>query len=208
MLEPDLSPIDTDDFTPASISPLAYSVKSAANSEDNPSYDEAMTGVYKHEYTEAARDELHTLQNDLDCWELVPCLDYMNVLPSTWAFKCKRFPDGRIKKSKARFCARGDRQKEGVDYFETWSPVVQWTTVQIMLILSSILRLHSVQADITAAFVHADFRLTKKTSTNTTSRSHVLKLKRALYGLKQAPRHFFNYLAKHLIKHGLRPSQN
>jgi hypothetical protein len=113
MLEPDLSPINTDDLTPASINPLVYSVKSAANSE-----------------TEAARVELHTLQNDLDCWELVPRLDYMNVLPSTWAFKCKRLPDGRIKKFKARFwCARGDQQNEGVDYFETWSPVVQWTTV-------------------------------------------------------------------------------
>eukprot|EP00956_Cyclotella_meneghiniana_P011311 scaffold15927_cov76-Cyclotella_meneghiniana.AAC.1 len=32
---------------------------------------------------------------------------------STWAFKCKRYPDGRVKKFKARFCARGDRQVEG-----------------------------------------------------------------------------------------------
>lgn len=107
----------------------------------------------------------------------------MNVIPSTWAFKCKRFPDGRIKKFKARFCACGDCQKEGIDYFETWSPVAQWTTVRIMLILSSILRLRSVQADITAAFVHAELPPTEEVyihqprgffSPGTTSRSHVL----------------------------------
>jgi transposase InsO family protein len=215
LLEPDLSLSDSDDLSPSAISPFALAAKSAANSADNPSYDEAMQGIYKHEYAEAARVELHTLQNDLDCWELVPRTDDMNVLPSTWAFKCKRFPDGRVKKFKARFCARGDRQKEGIDYFETWSPVVQWTTVRIMLIFSCILRLKSVQADITAAFVHATLPEVEEVyvhqprgffAPGTTSKSHVLKLKRALYGLKQAPRHFFNYLSQHLIKHGLKQS--
>eukprot|EP00956_Cyclotella_meneghiniana_P011735 scaffold16518_cov36-Cyclotella_meneghiniana.AAC.2 len=57
--------------------------------------------------------------------------------------------------AKARFCVRGDRQIEGVNFFETWSPVVQWTTVWSMLSLASKLGLKSAQADITAAFVHA-----------------------------------------------------
>jgi hypothetical protein len=34
-----------------------------------------------------------------------------------------------LKNSKLDFCARGDRQKEGINYFETWAPVVQWSTV-------------------------------------------------------------------------------
>eukprot|EP00804_Cyclotella_cryptica_P006884 CCRYP_020802-RA/>CCRYP_020802-RA protein AED:0.48 eAED:0.48 QI:0/0/0/1/0/0/2/0/93 len=37
----------------------------------------------------------------------------MHVLPSTWAFRLKRFPNGLAKKFKARFCIRGDRQIEG-----------------------------------------------------------------------------------------------
>jgi hypothetical protein len=44
-----------------------------------------------------------------------------NILPSTWAFKKKRHPNGRARKFKARFCCRGDRQLEGVDYFETYA---------------------------------------------------------------------------------------
>ena len=118
----------------------------------------------------------------------------MNVLPSTWAFKCKRYPDGRVKQFKARFCARGDQQQEGIDYFETWSPVVQWTTVRVMMILSVILGLKTHQADITAAFVHAILPPEEEVfirqpqgfiKPGTTKYSHVLRLNRALYGLKQ-----------------------
>eukprot|EP00956_Cyclotella_meneghiniana_P026151 scaffold55881_cov77-Cyclotella_meneghiniana.AAC.1 len=127
------------------------------NPEDNPTYDEAMKGPYANEYYEACRTELKTLVDDLDCWELVLRTDDMNILPSTWAFKCKRYPDGRVKKFKAHFCARdGDRQVEGIDYFETWSPVAQWVTVRLMMILSVVLRLKTAQADITTAFVHAE----------------------------------------------------
>ncbi len=78
----------------------------------------------------------------------------MNVLPFTWAFKCKHFPYGLINKFKARFCARGDRQIAAVNYFKTYAPVVQWTTVRLMLILESLLDLNSKQGDITCAFLH------------------------------------------------------
>ena len=72
----------------------------------------------------------------------------MNILPSTWAFKLKRFPDGTVKKFKGRFCARGDKKIEGIDFFETYSPVVQWTTIRLMLILECVLGLHSKQGDV------------------------------------------------------------
>ncbi|EJK76700.1 hypothetical protein THAOC_01524 [Thalassiosira oceanica] len=89
----------------------ANEAKSEASKGDNPSWKQAMNGPFKKEYWEAA------------------------VKEGTWAFKCKRFPDGLIKKFKARFCARGDQQLEGADFFETYAPVVQWTTVRLMLIL-------------------------------------------------------------------------
>ena len=46
------------------------------------------------------------------------------ILKGTWAFKLKRRPDGTPFKLKARYCVRGDLQREGVDYFETYAPVV------------------------------------------------------------------------------------
>ncbi len=59
------------------------------------------------------------------------------------------------KKFKACFCAHGDQQLEGIDFFETYALVVQWTTVRLMLILENLLGLKSKQADVTTAFLHA-----------------------------------------------------
>ncbi len=92
-------------------------------------------------------NELVTIMVNFDCWDYVKQTPDMNVLPSTWAFKLKRYPDGHVKKFKARFSARGDRQKEGIDYFETWAPVVQWSTVRIVMILAIKLKLISVQCE-------------------------------------------------------------
>eukprot|EP00957_Ditylum_brightwellii_P057974 4395630-Ditylum_brightwellii.AAC.1 len=65
--------------------------------------------------------EIDTLSGK-ESWIIAPRTKDMNVLKNTWAFKCKRFPDGRVKKLKARFCARGDMQIEGVDVFDTYAP--------------------------------------------------------------------------------------
>jgi hypothetical protein len=89
---------------------LAARTKSSKYNEDNPSFDTATRGPFQEESWQAMRIELNTLINDFDCWEYVPNPG-KNVLPSTWAFKIKRYPDGRVKKFKAQFCARGDRQQ-------------------------------------------------------------------------------------------------
>ena len=79
----------------------------------------------------------------------------MNVLPGVWSFKIKRYPSGAVKKDKARFCCGGHKQIYNVDYFDVWAPLVNWTTVRLLLVLSLILNLATKQVDYTAAFVHA-----------------------------------------------------
>jgi hypothetical protein len=156
--------------------------------------------------------ESNTLENEFDCWELVPHPGNSkenNVLPSTWAFKIKRYPDGQVKKFKAQFCARGDHQKEGINFFETWAPVVQWSTVRIVMVLAAKLDLISVQCDITAAFVHARVPDKEKIYVHQPrgfkqgNSNDVLCLKQTLYGLKQAPHYFFKYFTERLIQQGL-----
>jgi hypothetical protein len=100
------------------------------------------------------RLEIATLEN-IDAWSVID-RDNHHVIVSTWAFKCKRYPDGLIKKFKARFCAQGDQQLEGIDFFETYAPVVQWTTIRLMFILEILLGLKSKQGDVKCAFLHAD----------------------------------------------------
>ena len=196
------------------IHPLLLQAKSQASKEDNPNWWQAMNGPFAEEYWKAACIEIETLEK-MDAWSVMERSDDMNVLPSTWAFKCKRFPDGLIKKFKARFCARGDKQIEGVDFFETYAPVVQWTTIRLMLILESILGLTSKQGDVTCAFLHAHLdegedvyiempQGFKKYGKN--GRSKVLKLKRSLYGLRQSPRAFWKYMVEKLTDCGLKQS--
>ena len=133
---------------------LAACSASSKYNTDNPSFDTATRGPFQAQFWKAMYDELSTLIQEFDCWDYVPCTPDMNILPSTWAFKIKRYPDDRVKKLKARFCARGDQQKEGIEYFETWAPVVQWLTVRIVMILAIKLKLISVHCDITTAFIH------------------------------------------------------
>ena len=62
------------------------------------------------------------------------------IVPTTWAFKKKRYPDFTFRKFKARFCVRGDKQKQAVSKTEdseelnTYLPVMHWLTVCIMMV--------------------------------------------------------------------------
>ena len=115
---------------------LSAHISSSKYYEDNPSFNMAVNGPWQAEYWEAMQTELQTIAHDFKCWSLVLCTPDMHVLPLTWAFKVKQYPDRSVKKFKVRFCARGDKQLEGIDYFETWAPVVQWSTIRIIMIIT------------------------------------------------------------------------
>ncbi|CAJ1961247.1 unnamed protein product [Cylindrotheca closterium] len=177
-----------------------------ANSEDNPNWNEAMNGPLRQGYWKAAEDEIEALKKK-ESWDVVDRTEGMNVLPSTWAFKCKRYPDGSVRKLKARFCVRGDRQIQDVDFHETWAPVVNWNTVRLMLILSQVLGLSTKQVDYTTAFLHAPIEeeVYVAMPRGFSEPNKVLKLKRCLYGLKQSPRNFFQFLQSNLEDIGFEP---
>ena len=82
--------------------------------------------------------------------------------------------------------------------FKTYDPVVQWTTVRLLLILELLLNLKSKQGDITAPFLHADLNEREKVYMRMPQgfrkEGKVLKLKKTLYGLKQSPQIFWKYL--------------
>ncbi len=163
--------------------------------------------------------EIATLEN-IDAWSVVDCYDSdgapHHVIPSTWAFKCNWYPDGRIKKFKAHFCARGDKQLEETDFFETYAPVVHWTTIWLMFILEILLGLKSKQGNVLCAFLHGElepgenvyvkmplgFSQHSKDGTR-----KVIKLKKTLYGLHQSPQAFWKYITEMLEACGLEQSK-
>jgi hypothetical protein len=178
---------------------------SQANNEDNPTWEQAMNGPDAVGYWKAAQKEMDTL-NSKEAWDVVDKEPWMNILPGTWAFKCKRYPNGLIKKLKARFCVRGDRQIENVDFFSTFAPVVNWTTVRLLLILSVLLGLSTRQVDYTAAFVQAPIKekVYVDMPRGFADAGKCLKLNRSLYGLKQSPKTFFEFLKGNLESIGFK----
>ncbi len=101
-----------------------------------------MASNFKEEFLKATCVEVETLEG-MDSWDVVDRTDDMNILQSIWAFRINIFPDGLIKKFKAHFCAHGDQQLEGIDFFETCAPVVQWTALRLLLVIEVLLKLKS-----------------------------------------------------------------
>ena len=107
--------------------------------ESNPdlfSYDQAMSSEHRDDWIKAAEKEIRSLEG-FDCWLEMPISQATTkVLPGTWVFKVKRAPDGSFKKFKARYCVRGDLQEGD---FETYAPVVQFSSVRLFLAWSLLL---------------------------------------------------------------------
>ncbi|RVW15617.1 Retrovirus-related Pol polyprotein from transposon RE2 [Vitis vinifera] len=97
--------------------------------------------------------EIQALQTN-DTWVLVPCPTNHNVVGCRWIFKTKLQLDGSIEHHKARLGAQGFSQIHGLDFGDTFSPVVRPTTVRIILSLAvtSGWRLH--QLDVKNVFLH------------------------------------------------------
>ena len=169
---------------------------------DTPNYSEAVYGEYSTEFQQAMIDEITALERH-KTWSVIKnsqIPEGANVLPGTWAFRIKRLPDGTLRKHKARFCARGDKQIEGVDYFDKYAPVVQWSTVRMMLCIAASEGLKTRQVDFSNAFVQATLTeevfktLPQGFLADTDEPDVVLKLHKPLYGLVQAPMHWGNHL--------------
>jgi hypothetical protein len=178
-----------------------------ANKEDNPTLKEAMNSPDAAGFMKAMETELDTLIT-MKAFIIVDKKNWMNVVSSVWAFKRKRYPDGSIRKLKARICARGFEQIEGVDYFETFAPVVQWMTVRVVLIMTILLNLENKQIDYTAAFLQApiDHDVYVEMPKLFQVEGKVWKLQRAIYGLKDAPRAYFIHTKNKLEELGFRQS--
>ena len=148
----------------------------------------------------------------MGCWEQIPKTKYLHIIPSRWAYWVKQIPSGLVRKLKAGFCICGDIQKEGIDVFETFTPVISWTTVRLLLIISVILESKTKQVDYTTVFCKASMdhdicvalpkgwqALNKMGLSEPFKADHVLHIKKSLYGQWDALRNFFQHRKKSLL---------
>ena len=111
---------------------------------------------------------------------MVPLPTKKNVVTCKWVYKLKRHADGSIARYKARLMARGYLQQFGLDYDETFSPVVKPATVRLLLALAVNNGWELRQLDV--------YTRQPQGYVDPQLPHHVCLLRKALYGLKQAPR--------------------
>ena len=134
------------------------------------------------------------------------------IIICTWDFKCKRFPDGSFQKFKTRFCIRGDIQKRLSDmHMNNYDPVVQWSTVMLMLLLTCITGLKTQSTKFSNDFYRDELKQPvylqppAKYSDASWGDNPILWLNKSLYGQSEAPRLWYKKLKKGLEKHGFTP---
>ncbi|WVZ54515.1 hypothetical protein U9M48_005301 [Paspalum notatum var. saurae] len=159
-------------------------------------------GLDDPHWRRAMEDEFQALVAN-NTWTLVPRPPQANVVTGKWIFKHKLHSDGSLDRYKACWVLRGFTQRPGVDYDETFSPVVKPATIRTVLSLAISYDWHVHQLDVNNAFLHGTLTETVYCSQPTgfidsSCPDHVCRLNKSLYGLKQAPRAWYSCFAAHL----------
>jgi histone deacetylase 1/2 len=158
------------------------------------------------------REEITALHKN-ETWHLVPPIKGANIIDCRWVFKIKKKADGSIERYKGRLVAKGYKQRYGIDYEDTFSPVVKIATVRLVLSIAVSKGWCLRQLDVQNAFQHGvleeEVYMRQPPGFEDANRPHfVCKLDKALYGLKQAPRAWYTRLSTKLCDLGFKASKS
>jgi hypothetical protein len=182
---------------------------SAVSQEKEPiTYADAMKDS---RWREAMQSEIRSLETN-GTWTVTELPPGKKALGCKWVYKIKHKSDGSVERFKARLVILGNHQKEGVDYTETFAPVVKMVTIRTVLAVAAMRDWELHQMDVHNAFLHGDLEeivymkpppgfLPQRSGT-------VCKLNKSLYGLKQAPRCWFAKLSASLKHYGFLQSRS
>ena len=93
-------------------------------------------------------------------WILVERPLNRKVMKCKWVFRTKRNQDGQIEKYKSRLCLKGYLQLYGLDYTDTFAPVVKITSIRLIMVLSVYLKLQMYQLDFDTTFLNVTLKET------------------------------------------------
>lgn len=124
-------------------------------------------------------------------WTMVDPPSNRKLVGSKWIFKIKFNSDGSLDRYKARLVAQGFSQVEGIDFHETYAPVVRHTTIRIILAMANRCDWLVWQLDVCTAFLYGELEedvYMHPPEELEHARGKVCKLRKSLYGLKQSSR--------------------
>ena len=174
------------------------------------SYEEALSSPQSKEWQDAINSEFQSLLKN-DTWELTILPPQRTTVGCKWIFKTKYGPNNTIIKRKARLVAQGFSQQPGIDYHETFSPVLKSSSLRVLLAYATHYGLHIHQMDVCTAFLNGHLQeevyMTLPKGLNTRDKHLVCKLKKSLYGLKQSSRAWYERLDSYLVSLGFTKSE-
>ena len=185
---------------------------SMAIGEEPANMREALESQDQKLWEEALKSEQQAIIKN-HTYDLVERPRGQKVLRSKYVLKVKRRQNGKVDKYKVRLVIMGNMQEGGVDYEETFAPVMKYQSLRTLLALANEEELHIHQMDVKNAFLNGEIQedvymeqpefLVKKGEEH-----KVWKLNKALYGLKQAPRAWNMRLDDFLKEKGFEKSLN
>ncbi|KAK8694592.1 hypothetical protein V6N13_072140 [Hibiscus sabdariffa] len=160
--------------------------------EEPKTYQEVVASPDSEKWLEAMRSEMDSMSEN-QVWTLVEPPGRIKPIGCKWVFKKKNDKDGNVQTYKGRLVAKGFRQIHGVDYDETFSPVVMFKSIRILLAVAAFHEYEIWQMDVKTAFLNGkleeDVYMTQPEGFVTPENvGKVCKLQRSIYGLKQASR--------------------
>jgi hypothetical protein len=180
-------------------------------------YAQAMAAPDSDKWLAAVQVEL-AAHRDNNTWSFARLPFGRQAIPSRWVFKVKIDSAGNPVRWKARMVARGDRQREGVDYSEVFAPALRWVTFRYLCALAALKAKHSPDAryclhqmDVVSAYLNATltetiYMLPPKDTDCGVPPGHVLKLHKSLYGLRQSGKCWHQAFDHSLRSLGFTPS--
>ena len=159
--------------------------------EEPKSIEEALSSEFAKEWKVAADSEYESLIEN-QTWDLVELPDGRKPIGCKWVFKVKHTSDGKVERFKARLVAKGYAQKYGIDYDETFSPVVRFSSIRALLAFAVQNDMLIHQMGVVTAFLNGELKeeiyMQQPDGYLQPGKEElVCKLKKSLYGLKQSP---------------------
>lgn len=172
--------------------------------------EEALSRGDGDRWMSAMQEELQSFA-DNEAWEVVSDSRGKTVVKNKWVFKRKIDHEGNVR-YRARLVAKGFTQKAGIDFNETFSPVVRFSTLRLLFALSQKLHLNVCHLDVATAFLNGDLKENVYMQVPqgleiADSKNKVLKLKKAIYGLKQSSRSWYERVDSSLKNFGYKKSE-